>query len=46
MTTLQDFAIDLFGDADIMWDVGIGVLAIILIVGIVKVIVTVSDASL
>ena len=46
MDALQNFIVDLFGGLEGMWDVVLGALIIFVIVGIVKVIVLLSDASL
>ena len=46
MDALQNFIVDLFGGSEGMWDVFLGALIVFVIVGIVKVIVLISDASL
>ena len=45
MDALQNFIVDLFGGSQGMWDVFLGVLIVLIIVGMVKVIVLISDAS-
>jgi hypothetical protein len=46
MDAFQNFIVDLFGGSEGMWDVVLGTLIVLIIVGVVKVIVLLSDASL